>query len=200
MNSQIESLNYLFISKVRVDLLKLFFFNSARKFHIREATRLVDQELNAVRRELMRLSAAQLLITEKKGNRVYFYLNLNFLYFKDIQSMFFKRFGLGSAILNAGESIGVVRNAIVLEPYLNKNKSTPTDLDFVLIGEIDAEKVDAIIQKIQEEEKYEINYAILKPLEFDLRIRRRDAVAWGWVVGNKVEVIGNLMLDMKKLV
>ena len=47
------ALNEIFVSKVRVKIFKLFLRKGAPEFlHIREVTRQVGAEINAVRREL----------------------------------------------------------------------------------------------------------------------------------------------------
>jgi len=45
----------LFISRVRVKLLTLFLTSQEPLLHVREIVRRVDEEINAVRRELLRM-------------------------------------------------------------------------------------------------------------------------------------------------
>ena len=45
----------LFGSKTRTKLLRLFFMRKEAKFYVREITRLIDERINSVRRELENL-------------------------------------------------------------------------------------------------------------------------------------------------
>ena len=48
----------LFGSKTRVKLLHLFLNNPGKAFYVREITRLVDEQINSVRRELANIGRA----------------------------------------------------------------------------------------------------------------------------------------------
>ena len=45
----------LFGSKTRAKLLKLFFENPEKSFYVREITRVIEEQINSVRRELLNL-------------------------------------------------------------------------------------------------------------------------------------------------
>lgn len=61
-------LERLFTSKTRVKILTLFILNPNRELHIREVARLIQENTNAVRRELNNLEQTGLLKSNKKGN------------------------------------------------------------------------------------------------------------------------------------
>ena len=46
-------LEKLFGSKTRTKLLSLFFGNPERSFYVREMTRVIEEQINSVRRELL---------------------------------------------------------------------------------------------------------------------------------------------------
>ena len=59
-------LKKLFISKVRISILEVFLSNLDAAHHVRELVRILDEEINAVRRELMNLESAGLLKSKKE--------------------------------------------------------------------------------------------------------------------------------------
>lgn len=65
----------LFGSKTRVKLLKFFFANQDEEFFVRELTRLLDEQINSIRRELINLSEAGVVKSSEKENKVYYSLN-----------------------------------------------------------------------------------------------------------------------------
>jgi hypothetical protein len=87
-------LEQLFISKVRVKALRYFFMHQQEVIHLRGAVRELDEEINAVRRELERMESIDLLITERKGNRKYFRLNQDFTFYDELLGVVFKSFAL----------------------------------------------------------------------------------------------------------
>jgi len=68
-------LKKLFISKVRISILEVFLSNLDAAHHVRELVRILDEEINAVRRELMNLESAGLLKSKKEGNKVVYRVN-----------------------------------------------------------------------------------------------------------------------------
>ena len=54
----------LFGSKTRAKLLNLFFENPDKSFYVREMTRVIDEQINSVRRELMNLEAIGIIKNE----------------------------------------------------------------------------------------------------------------------------------------
>ncbi len=91
-------LQNLMISRVRVKMLELFFLNAEEMYYVRQITREIKEEINAVRRELARLLSCGLLKSEERGNRLYYFLNKRYLYYQEIQQMIVKGTGLGKKI------------------------------------------------------------------------------------------------------
>lgn len=65
----------LFGSKTRVKLLKFFFSNQDEEFFVRELTRLLDEQINSIRRELINLADAGVVKSIDKENKVFYRLN-----------------------------------------------------------------------------------------------------------------------------
>ena len=68
-------LKNIFISKVRVRILKQYMFHPFDGYHVRGLVRLLDEEINAIRRELLNLKEAGILISHKDGNKLVYELN-----------------------------------------------------------------------------------------------------------------------------
>ena len=58
-------LEKLFGSKTRAKLLALFFENPDKSYYVREITRVIEEQINSVRRELTNLNALGLVKIEK---------------------------------------------------------------------------------------------------------------------------------------
>ncbi len=73
-----KSIKSLFGSNTRVKLLELFFSNSDNVYYVREITRLIDEQINSVRRELSNLEEAKVIKKTKRDNKVYYGINPKF--------------------------------------------------------------------------------------------------------------------------
>lgn len=186
-----KSIDYLFISKVRVKSLKYFFFHPEKPIHLRGAVREFNEEINAVRRELNRLEEIRLLTTEKKGNRKYYSLNKIHPFFDDLLSMMHKTFGLGGDIVKSSKKLGDVKYAILTSSYTQGLEIEPHDVDLVMVGDIDLNLLGEIISNAEKRIGKEVNYTVLSAHEFDVRKKRRDAFVQQLVAGNNILLLGD---------
>ena len=65
----------LFGSKTRVKLLKLFLNNPDSSYYVREITRLIDEQINSVRRELSNMLKIGIITSENVENKLYYKVN-----------------------------------------------------------------------------------------------------------------------------
>jgi hypothetical protein len=70
-----ESLEILFSSAARVQMLRLFLLNPERSFYQRQIERKTGQPIRAVQREVARLVETDLLSRSTEGNRVFYRVN-----------------------------------------------------------------------------------------------------------------------------
>ena len=89
-------LSDIITSKVRIKILELFFGNVKEIYHVRGVVREIKEEINAVRLELGRLEKAGVLKKEARGNRVYYWLRHDYLYYGDFLICSFKNNGAWS--------------------------------------------------------------------------------------------------------
>src|SRR3990167_3442174 len=102
----------LITGKTRVKLLSLFLDNPSEMFHVREVVRRVEEEINAVRRELIHLEGKGILKREPRVNRVYYYLEKNYPHFFDLLSIQAKNTGLGADIIKNRVRLGKIKFAM----------------------------------------------------------------------------------------
>ncbi len=188
----IKALNHLFISKVRIKVLKYYLFNADIPIHLRGLVREVQEEINAVRRELLRLEEIGLIRSEMRGNRKYYLLNRDFLYVNELLGIFHKSFGLGGSIIKNLENLGKVDFAILTGSFTTFSAPDPNIIDLVLIGDIDLQALSKLVQDAEKKLNREINYTVLKSSEFILKKKRRDAFIMQLLIVPKIMLCGNI--------
>ncbi|MHB0867327.1 MAG: hypothetical protein ACYC6B_06600 [Thermoleophilia bacterium] len=85
------TIEQLFTSKARVELLKLILMNPERDYYLREAAGLTGLPVNAVQREVEKLWKSGLLEKNARGNRVHLRANRTSPIFEEMRSIIMQR-------------------------------------------------------------------------------------------------------------
>ena len=166
-------LKSLFVSQVRVDILKLFLLNPGKGWHVRGIARSVGAEINAVRRELSNLAAIGLLKKNPQKNRLYYVVRDDFPLFNEVLGMLVKESGLGKALLRGGV-LSDAKLAFISIPYLRGRVANQNEIDLLIVGRVSAIKVAKIVKDEEKRRGHEVNYTTLTEREFESLKRRRD--------------------------
>ncbi len=169
----------LFGSKTRVKLLNLFLNNPGKSFYVREITRLVDEQINSVRRELANMVDVGVIQSDNLDNKLYYSANVNYEYIEPLSAIFAddkksskkKPTSKGSPWTRVAEKITGIKLAIAAGK-LASGSGSPVDL--LLVGDITEKTVNSLIRKIEKTESKEINYTVMSFDNFYYRLSVRD--------------------------
>lgn len=186
-----KTLNFLFVSKVRIKCLKFFYFNQDIPIHLRAVARELREEINAVRRELMRLEEIKFLKSTIRGNKKYFSINPYFPFFEEIKSIIYKSDGIGEALVVSQNKIGNIYFAALSGSFVNGIRMHESEIDMLIVGDVDMSVLSGIVKKEEEKIGREINYSVLKLSEFNLRKKRKDPFIIKILLETQVLIIGN---------
>ena len=78
----------LFGSKTRAKLLKLFFENPEKSFYVREMSRVIEEQINSVRRELLNLESIGIIKNETFDNKLYYSANRKHPFYRPMVDIF----------------------------------------------------------------------------------------------------------------
>src|SRR3989339_803298 len=104
-----RSLTDFIVSRVRVKLLTIFFSAPEEMFYVRQLVRECGEEINAIRRELTKLTKAGIVKPQGRGNRLYFSLNKQYAFYSELMRLATKTAGLGAAIIKNQQQLGKVK-------------------------------------------------------------------------------------------
>lgn len=164
----------LLISKVRVKILELFLQQPEEMRYVREITRDLKEEINAVRRELERMVSIGLLKEESRGNRKYFTVNTSYLFYPEFMRLIAKTTGLGKEIRKNEKKLGSLRYVMFTGRFATRLPRPNDEIDVLVIGEVVLPELDLLIKKEEQVRGREINYAVMSDEEFEFRKTRRD--------------------------
>ena len=184
--------NDIITSKVRIKILELFFSNLKELYHVRGIVREVDEEINAVRRELTKLEADGILRKEPRGNRVYYSIRPEHPFFGDLISMAAKTTGLGKSLIENKNKIGKVSFIMFSGRFVRmRERRRDEDVDILVVGEVVLPELASLIRVEKSKRGKEINYTVMSREELDFRKKRRDPFLLGILAGNRVMIIGD---------
>ncbi|MDD2515944.1 MAG: hypothetical protein PHF46_02890 [Candidatus Gracilibacteria bacterium] len=171
-------LSKLFGSKCRVKILERMVvenvLNEGSGFFMRELSRDINEQINAVRRELLNLEDLGILATRENNKKKFYYLNHLFPLFSELREIFMKNYNCIEVIrifFNANKSkVSLVVTSDNLRE-LNKN-SSGNIVDLFIIGEIDKQDLGAFLTKNFFGKK--VKYAIITKKDFEERLKYKD--------------------------
>lgn len=174
----------LFGSRTRVKLLHLFLSNPNKSFYVREITRLIDEQINSVRRELANMLEVGIITSDSADNKLYYSVNQKYEHFLPLREIFVGQRDNGVAKIakapsqtpahKCSEGISKLPGLrlAVLAGSLVRGSASPVDV--LLVGNLDQPKVEQAIKNIEAQEGKEIQYSVMSYDDFYYRLSVRD--------------------------
>jgi len=160
-------------------------------YHVREVVRRVEEEINAVRRELIYLEKKGILTREPRVNRVYYYLDHSYPFYFDLLNIHSKTVGLGADIIKNKMKLGKIKFAMLSGKFARGLRDNPEEVDLLLVGTIVVPELTVVVRAEEAKRKREINYTVMSEEEFVFRKKRRDPFITAIIYGSRVMLIGD---------
>ncbi len=195
-------LEHLFGSRTRVKLLNLFLRHPDEPLFVREITRRVGTQINAVRRELANLVRFGILIEEvmpvaksERGvknalKKRYYKANPLFPLMTEITSLILKaQVLLEHRLDHEITKLGDVRYLAFLGPFVGAPKA-PVDL--FIVGRVEKKDLEKLLAHSEEEFGFEVNFSIMTLEEFQYRKDITDRFLYALLEAPKNVVVDRL--------
>jgi Fe2+ or Zn2+ uptake regulation protein len=170
-------LEQLFGSKTRIKILRLFFRNKDKTFFVREISRQISIQINAVRRELELLSSLKIIkevensSNEEKENEIgeklrkYYCLNTESIIFEELKELLLKENVMGEQELvsNLKSKAGKIDLLVLTGRFTGVEK---IETDLLLVGDVKLRNVKKIIEEYEKKLGFEIRYTVMNKNEF----------------------------------
>lgn len=184
-------LQHLIPSKVRRKILELFFHHPQESFYLRKIVREVNEEVNAVKRELDILSSAKVLQKEKRLNKIFFSLNKNWRFYDEFLRIFAKTSSLATLIENNLSKIGKIKYIALSTKYIKGQPIKEDEIYLLFVGVIVLPEVQSIIAQEEKNFGREINYTVMTEEEFIFRKKNNDPFIWRFLRQPKIMLYGS---------
>ncbi len=171
----------LFGSKTRIKLLHLFLNNPGKSFYVREITRLIDEQINSVRRELANMLKVGIIKSDTADNKLYYEVDQRYEHYVPLRAIFGDDKEAGSAVDAPKQStldwqarldeLGGIKLAVMAGVFVAGSASR---VDLLLVGNPAPARTKAFIKTLEKKEGRELNYSVLSYDEFYYRLSIRD--------------------------
>ncbi len=186
----LESL-YISKSKIRRDILTLFFTNPSQKYYLRELQRQLGYSAGSIRRELLKFQKDNLFNTQMAGNLLYYTLNTKHPLFKELKTIVSKTVGVEGSLKNALSSVHGIRIAFVYGSFASKKEKGSSDIDLMIIGNPDTSLLNEKIAELEKRLKREINPTIYSMEEYRAKKKAKSGFILELIRKPKIILIGN---------
>ncbi|PIR78052.1 MAG: hypothetical protein COU28_03760, partial [Candidatus Magasanikbacteria bacterium CG10_big_fil_rev_8_21_14_0_10_36_16] len=194
----------LFGSKTRLKLLRIFYTESDKAFFVRELSRLVGVQINAVRRELKILLSMDIvqekIVKLKEGSnelevgeklRRYYELNPESIIYSELQALLIKDKIAGQKeFIQEFEKKMSDTQLLVLSGEFTNDKKAPTDL--LVVGKIKPRVLAKIVEDYEKDFGFNIRYTVMTEEEFLDRRYVMDKFLYALFEADNLKVINKM--------
>ena len=185
-------LETLFITKSRIrqDLLTLFFTNPSKRYYLRELQRMLGYSAGSIRRELLRFQKDNLFTTQKVGNLLYYRLNTTHPLFKELKSIISKTVGVEGSLRKALSSVKKIKTAFIYGSFASKKQKADSDIDLMVIGNPDVSSLNEKISRLEKKLEREINITTYSRDEYKNKRKLKSGFILDLLKNPKIMLVG----------
>jgi len=162
-------------SKTRKAILQLYFSHPEKKYYLRELEKKINFPVQNIRRELINLEKKGMFKREKSGNQVFYYLNKESPIYNDIENIISKTIGIENKLRESLSELSGIKQAFIFGSFADGTKDYLSDIDIIIVGDIDENNLIGKIMEFETKFEREINYHIYSEKEFKKRKKEKDS-------------------------
>ena len=168
-----SALGKLFRSRGLILILKLLFLNSASEFHLNDIARRTGLAPSTAAKESSVLLNLGLVTKRTKGNLVLYSINKGGIIYDELKRIFMKYELLDEIIASKLPAAGNIRYALIYGSFAKGTEREGSDVDLLIVGDVDEEALLKSISEAQGRIGREINYILWSEKEFLDKVRKR---------------------------
>ena len=182
---------YITKSRIRRDLLALFFTNPSERYYLRQLERMLGYSAASIRREILRFLDDGLLNADRVGNTVQYSLNTQHPLHDELKSIVSKTVGVEGSLRGALSSVDGIKVAFVYGSFAKHREKPTSDIDLMVIGRPDISALNKAIQGLEAKLGREINHTVYSSDEYRSRKRGRSGFIEDLLKSPKIILVGS---------
>lgn len=161
-------LKKIFGSGTRVKLFRQFLLNPDDEFFIRELTRILDEQINSLRRELQNLEGIGMLKSRDRNRKKYYQVNPHFILLHELTSLVRKTDPSSQALLKKVSRLGNLDLLVLTGAFIGKGG----DVDIFIVGDLTKEDIQNFLAENFPDE--DLRYVLMSKEDFLYRVALKD--------------------------
>ncbi len=179
-------LKKLFGSGSRVKILTQFFSHPEDEFFIRELTRVLDEQINSMRRELENLENIGLFKSVEKNRKKYYRLNPHFPLYHELASIIRKSQEENEELLKKISKLGNIDILILTGSFIDKDKM---DIDVFVVGDVNKNELQSFLDSYFPGKT--IRFSLMNREDFLYRVTLKDKFVKDIFKDNEIIILKN---------
>ena len=132
-----------------------------------------------------------LILTERRANAIYYRANVDHFLFPELKRIILKTEAVGDKLREALSALDDIRAAFIYGSTARGTELASSDIDLMIIGDVDLEALDAAIDRIEEELGRTVNYTLFDVEEWRERVAQGHAFVTDVLTHEKIFLIGD---------
>lgn len=183
----------ILFGKTRQVVLARLYDVPVTKYYLRELSRQTGISAGALQKELRTLLGADLIVSEKDGNRVSYSSNTSHPIYPELLALVRKTCGVRTMIRNAFASLEEhVRFAAIYGSTAKHTDHAKSDIDLLVVGDLSLARILDVLHPLEDVFAREISVRLYSPDDFRQRLNDRQGFITGVINGPLDVLIGNL--------
>ena len=186
------------LTKNRAELLRLFFTNPEQSFYMHEIGRILGKKPGNFQRVINNMEKEGVLISERKANARYFKANKEYALYEEMKNIVFKTVGVTGSIKDVLQKIGNIDYAFIYGSYAKASENYLSDIDLIVVGKCDEDKLIKNFDHLEELLKRDINYKLYTIADLKKEVKQKEPFLLNILKNKKIMLIGDEN-DLRKI-
>lgn len=167
-----SSLEHLFRSRGLILILKLFFLNPGSEFYANKIAKMTGLSAPYVAKELVTIHRIGLVNRREEGGLILYSIAKKSLIFEELKRIFLK-YELIDEIVSRDLPTEKIKYALIYGSFAKGTETAASDIDLLVVGDIEEDALLKAILKTQSKIAREINYLLWREEELTLKARAK---------------------------
>jgi len=184
-------LTFLFSSRIRAKILTAFLLAPGVDYNCWDLANLINENYSGVWKELVHLEDIGILASKQRGRSKIYQPNPGCPILPELKSMVLKTEGIAKVIHEHLFGVDAIIAAFIYGSYATGEADFLSDLDLMVIGEVNLSQFSILISELERELNRSINYVIITKADWELKIANGDPFIRNVNQSPKVMIVGD---------
>ena len=180
----------IFGSRIRAKILGWLFTHPDESFFVRQIALILKEDPTNVSREMAKLEELGILRSKRNGNLKHFQANQECPFFEELKGLVLKTTGVAGRIRASLDKLAGIEYAFIYGSYAKGEEKADSDVDLLIIGNVDMDRLDSNLGKLEKTLGREINYVLYSMEEFKSKKKAKDGFLMDVLSGKKIMLVG----------